>query len=171
MPGAGCPLLCTKHLNKRIKILSIKIAQDGNKLQVRRTPQSPKPHPQKTEGSKKGAPYEGDKTPQYPVGPWRMGAGAGCGPAAGRVQRCIGCRCSRRPQRRCRPKLRQQPTHPRCGGAGRPDRPHHRPVRVGKERFGRVGGRTRGSTFPSMCPSMCRSWNATARMPPTSTMN
>ena len=28
----------------------------------------------------------------------------------------------------------------RKGGAGRPDRPHHRPVRVGKERFGRVGG-------------------------------
>ena len=139
MPGAGCSLLCTRHINKYQQILFIRIAQDETDRKCRERPRARSP-PQKTEGSKKGAPYEGDKTPQYPVGPWRMGAGAGCGPAAGRVRRCSGPRRARKIRRSCRPKLRQQPTHPRRGGAGRPDRPHHRPVHAGKERFGRVGG-------------------------------
>lgn len=40
MPGAGCPLLCTKCLNKHIKILSIKIAQDETDRKCRERPRT-----------------------------------------------------------------------------------------------------------------------------------
>ena len=42
----------------------------------------------------------------------------------------------------------------RKGGDGRPDRPHHRPVHAGKERFGRVGGGGRGAYISVHVPQL-----------------
>ena len=94
------------------------------------------PPPKKQGGTKKGARHK-IPTPCKPC--------TGCR-AAGRVRRNGKQRrlCCCRPEHRQCPERRKQPEHP---GAYRSKRARHRPVRAGKERAERVGGRCGAALF------------------------
>ena len=89
MPGAGCPLLCTKHLNKRIKILSIKIAQDGTNCKCGEHPRARSPTLKKQRDQRKEHPMKETKhrSTRWVLGVWALVLAAalllaGCGGAS-----------------------------------------------------------------------------------------
>lgn len=89
MPGAGCLLLCTKCLNKRIKILSIKIAQDGTNCKCGEHPRARSPTLKKQREQRKEHPMKETKhrSARWALGAWALVLAAavaltGCGGAS-----------------------------------------------------------------------------------------